>query len=128
MTDPLNTAATNTREALDTAASLAEHAIRDSQRLANQTLDGLSGHLESARASAGPALQGWANEASHLAQRGSDAVMHSAEQLRDQARLARDNTRDYISHQPVKAMLLAAATGAALLWLGSLIGRSSTSK
>jgi hypothetical protein len=44
--------------------------------------------------------------------------------LRDKALRASDNTVGYIKDEPVKAMLIAAATGAALMALVSLITRS----
>jgi hypothetical protein len=44
--------------------------------------------------------------------------------LRVKAGHASDNTVHYIQHEPVKAVLLAAVTGAALMALVSLISRS----
>ena len=48
-----------------------------------------------------------------------------AEQLRDRAHRASDGTVNYIKDEPVKAVLIAAATGAALMALVALIGRPS---
>ncbi len=107
--------------AVDAAAHGADQAIRSSQRLANQTLDHLAAQVESARTSAGPALDGLANDASGLAHRSADAVRHRTDQLRDQALHARDATRGYIQQEPLKAVLIAAATGAALVALGTLL-------
>ncbi len=107
--------------AVDAAAHGADQAIRSSQRLANQTLDHLAAQVESARTSAGPALDGFANDATSLAHRSADAVRHRTDQLRDQALHARDATRGYIQQEPLKAVLIAAATGAALVALGTLL-------
>ena len=47
-------------------------------------------------------------------------------QLRDQAVRASDKTVGYIKDEPMKAMLIAAAAGAALMALVALLGRSNT--
>ncbi len=70
-----------------------------------------------------PLLNRAAEQASALAQRSVDAIRESSLQLRDQARHASDGTVNYIKHEPVKAMLMAAATGAALMALVSLMSR-----
>ena len=59
-----------------------------------------------------------------LAQRGMDAVHDSAIQLRDQAQLSTDATVHYIRREPVKSVLIAAATGAALMAIVSLMNRN----
>lgn len=107
--------------AVDAAAHGADQAIRSSQRLANQTLDQLATQVENARSSAGPALDGLAHDATNLAHRSAEAVRHRTDQLRDQALHARDATRGYIQQEPLKAVLIAAATGAALVALGTLL-------
>ena len=72
----------------------------------------------------GPKLLGRAAEqASVLAQRSLDAVRQSKEQLREKALRASDGTVAYIKDEPVKAMLIAAATGAALMALVGLLSR-----
>jgi len=63
-------------------------------------------------------------QVSSLAQRGADAVRGGSQQLRDQARHASDSTVTYIKDEPVKAVLIAAATGAVLMALVSLMSRS----
>ena len=113
----------NASSIIDTAAHAADNAIRSSQRLANQTLDQLAGQVEGARVVAGPALDGLAQDASRLAQRGSDALRRGGQQVRDQALHARDTTRDYIQQEPLKAVLFAAAAGAAIMFIGQMLGR-----
>jgi ElaB/YqjD/DUF883 family membrane-anchored ribosome-binding protein len=53
------------------------------------------------------------------------AVKESTQQLREKAVQASDTTVSYIRDEPIKAMLIAAATGAALMALVGLLGRSS---
>jgi ElaB/YqjD/DUF883 family membrane-anchored ribosome-binding protein len=107
--------------AVDAAAHGADQAIRSSQRLANQALDQLAAQIENVRSHAGPALDDVAHDATSLAHRGSEALRHRSDQLRDQALHVRDATRGYIQHEPLKAVLMAAATGAALVALGTLL-------
>ena len=59
-----------------------------------------------------------------LAQRGVNGVRATSQHLREKTRDAADGTVQYIKDEPVKAMLIAAATGAALMALVSLISRS----
>ena len=65
------------------------------------------------------------SQASALAQRGVDSVRDTAQQLRERALRASDGTVNYIRDEPVKSMLIAAATGAGLMALLSLLTRSS---
>ncbi len=61
------------------------------------------------------------DDANHLAHTGSDMLRHRADQLQAGAVQARDTTLDFIQREPVKAVLMAAATGAVLMWMGSLL-------
>jgi len=65
-----------------------------------------------------------ARSSQHLANGVMDSVRDTSHQLRVKAEHASDNTVRYIQHEPVKALLMAAATGAALMALVSLISRS----
>jgi ElaB/YqjD/DUF883 family membrane-anchored ribosome-binding protein len=106
--------------AVDSAADAASQTIRDTQRASHNALDHLADGMNSARAG----IDGLANDSAHLAQRGSDAVARTARQWRDQAVQMRQSTRGYIEHQPLQAVLIAMAAGAALVLLGSLVGRA----
>jgi len=65
-----------------------------------------------------------AKSTQHLAHNVSQGVRDSAQQLREKAAYAGDDAVHYIRHEPVKAMLIAAAAGAALMALVSLFSRS----
>ena len=77
------------------------------------------------REQASPMLNRATEQVSALAQRGVNTVRDTSQQLRDKALRASDSTVSYIKEEPVKAMLIAAATGAALMALVSLMGRAS---
>ncbi len=108
----------------DQAAASADHAIRSTQQVANDALDNLAGSVQDLRKQVAPILNRATEQASALAQRGVDTVRETSQQLRDKALRASDNTVNYIRDEPVKSMLIAAATGAALMALVSLMGHS----
>ena len=56
--------------------------------------------------------------------RAVDAVRDGTQQLRDKALRVSDTTVNYVKEEPVKAMLIAAATGAALMALVNLMSGS----
>jgi ElaB/YqjD/DUF883 family membrane-anchored ribosome-binding protein len=109
----------------DQAAQSADHAIKSTQRMANEALDGLAGTVQDMRQQAAPLLSRVTEQASALAQRGLDAARDRVEPLREKALQASDSTVSYIKDEPVKAMLIAAAAGAALMAMLSLMSRSS---
>lgn len=80
---------------------------------ADQALDGLAQQVNNLQA-----------EASHLSQRGLKAVREGTQQLREKADRASELTQNYVKGDPVKALLIAAATGAALVALIGLMTRS----
>jgi ElaB/YqjD/DUF883 family membrane-anchored ribosome-binding protein len=93
------------------------------QRSIPSMVDGLSQRIETQANAAGHTLDGIAHQAADYAQRSSDAVQVRAEALRKQALQARELTEAYIQREPMRAMLYAAAAGAALVVLGKLLMR-----
>ena len=71
-----------------------------------------------------PLLNRAGQQISSLAHDGMDAVRDGSRHLRDSAQQASKYTVGYIRQEPVKSMLMAAATGAALMALVSLVTRS----
>jgi ElaB/YqjD/DUF883 family membrane-anchored ribosome-binding protein len=112
---------------VDHAAQSADEAIRSTQRVANEALDGLAATVQDTRERAAPVLNRMSEQASDLAHRGADSLRQGSQQLRERARHASESTVTYIKQEPVKAMLIAAATGAALMALVSLMSRSHRS-
>lgn len=64
-------------------------------------------------------------EAAELMHRSSQTLHEQTEHLRKQVKEAREKTLGYIQHEPVKAVLIAAATGAAVVlithWLSQRV-------
>ena len=125
--NPISTAHDVSNNLADSAAASADAAIRSTQRLANQALDGMAGTVSELRAEAAPMIRAATDKVSALTQRGVDTVRHGSQQLVDSAHQASARTRDYVQHEPVKALLMAAATGAALMALLSMVQRSRSS-
>ena len=119
-----NTGTEETNRLVDQAANSADNAVKTTKTFANHALDSVSGTIDEVRHQAAPLLNNMGEQASALAQRGVDAVKDGSLQLREKAKQAGDTTAGYISQDPIKAMLIAAATGAALMALVSLMGRS----
>lgn len=109
----------------DQAADSANSAIRSTQNVANAALDRLANKVDSVRDQAAPMINRLSSQAETAARRGVEAVRDTSAQLREKALKASDSTVGYIKDEPVKAMLIAAATGAALMALVSLITRSN---
>ena len=108
----------------DQAAQSADQAIKSTQRVANDALESLAVAVQDLRHQAAPLLHRAGDQIGALAQRGADSVRETSQQLRNKAQHASDTTVNYIKDEPVKAILIAAATGAALMALISLISHS----
>jgi ElaB/YqjD/DUF883 family membrane-anchored ribosome-binding protein len=103
------------------AAQSIEHAMQATQRTADQALDRLAGTTHELRQQVAPPLERAGEQAGARAQRSADAVRERAQQLRAQTMRVSDGTLNYIKDEPVKAVLIAAAAGAALLALLGLL-------
>lgn len=120
-----NTPTTGTSASLVEQASLsADHAILASQQAANDALKSLAAAMQDLRHQATPMLERASDQVSSLAHHGVDSVRETSHQLRLKAERASESTVAYIRHEPVKSVLIAAATGAALMALISLVASS----
>lgn len=108
----------------DQASLAADNAIRSTQRVANEAIDSLAGGAQDLRNEVAPLINRAGEQASAFAQRGVNAVRDSSQHLRERAQHAGDSTVMYIKDEPLKSMLIAAATGAALMALVSMLSRS----
>ena len=95
------------------------------QRAADSALDSLSSKVEDLRGQAAPLLNRVSSQAEAAARRGIEAVRDTSQQLREKALRASDSAVGYVKDEPIKAMLIAAATGALLMGLVALLSRSS---
>lgn len=110
--------------AADQAADSASNALRSTQNATNEAFDKLGDKVDEVRDQAAPALNRLSTQAETMARRGVEKVRDTSAQLREKALQASDTTVGYIKDEPVKSMLIAAATGAALMGLIGLMSRS----
>ena len=108
----------------DSAIASVDGAVHAGQSATNDALDALSGSVQDLRGKAATMLNHGGDEILALTRRGMDAVRDGSQQVRDKALHASDVTLGYIRKEPVKAVLIAAATGAALMGLIALLTRS----
>ena len=87
--------------------------------LAEQAIQSSSNALDSTHRAANNALDSM-GRAMDL---GVERVHKASQQMRDSASRASEGTVNYIRHDPVKSVLIAAATGAALMALVTLLTR-----
>jgi ElaB/YqjD/DUF883 family membrane-anchored ribosome-binding protein len=120
-TKPFGQTATNVA---DQTAGAADNAIRSTQRTADEAFDALSNKVDDLRSQAAPLVNRVSAKAEDAAKRGLEVMRDSSQQLREKAQQASEQTVAYVKDEPVKAMLIAAATGALLMGLVSLLGRS----
>jgi ElaB/YqjD/DUF883 family membrane-anchored ribosome-binding protein len=67
------------------------------------------------------ATQDLADDVGTLTERGGALLRQRAHEAQERALQVRDSTQDLIQREPLKAVLVAAAAGALLMWLGSLL-------
>jgi ElaB/YqjD/DUF883 family membrane-anchored ribosome-binding protein len=102
----------------------ADSALRSTQRTAHEAIDALSDKAQDLKDQAAPVLNRVAAKAEELARRGADVMRDRSGALRERAIRGSDATIGYIKDEPVKAILIAAAAGAALMALVALLGRN----
>lgn len=109
---------------INQASHSADQAIRATQHAANGVVDSAANSLQDLRHQGTPMLERASERVNAMAHRGMESVRDTSHQLRLKAEHASDSTVGYIREEPVKAVLIAAATGAALMALVSLVARS----
>jgi ElaB/YqjD/DUF883 family membrane-anchored ribosome-binding protein len=109
-----------TNHMADQASRSAEHAIDATRSMVGQKMDGMADTMKNLHDQTAPLL----DRASEVAKRGVNSARQTSNELLNKAHQATDTTVSYIKDEPVKAMLIAAATGAALMALMSAMSRN----
>ena len=99
------------------AAAALKAAERDAHAAIDSAVDGLT----SAYGDAKPMLSRVSQRARDAASDGYDAAREQAAALRERGQKAVDSTRGYVSEEPIKALLIAAAVGAAVIALVEVV-------
>lgn len=111
---------TNPTATVDRVARKAEQALDTTQQVANDTIDSLKDRVHAAPA----AFSRAAEQVQDFTRRSIERAHDLSVEARDRAQRAGDRTVAYIQDEPVKAVLIAAATGAAVaLLVRALSGR-----
>jgi ElaB/YqjD/DUF883 family membrane-anchored ribosome-binding protein len=98
----------------DKAADRTQSGIRMAQDTAKEAGNILSSKLEDVRSDAGTAVKKGARRVQSASKQGLDAITDMAGQARDVASNATDSIVAYTKKNPVKALAIAAASGAVL--------------
>ncbi|MEY2890728.1 MAG: hypothetical protein RJA98_636 [Pseudomonadota bacterium] len=124
----INTLSANAADKLDRfadqATAKADDALSATRRAANGALDKLQDGVNELRADAPGALGRVAAQVDELTRRGIERARQASVEVRHSAERTSDRTVGYIKDEPVKSMLIAAATGAAVAALISLLARN----
>jgi ElaB/YqjD/DUF883 family membrane-anchored ribosome-binding protein len=75
-------------------------------------------------ASVSPAVERAAERASEVARLGTQKLQASTQQIKAQLGHVSDSAMAYVREEPLRAVLIAAATGAALMALLNVLGRT----
>jgi len=102
----------------------ASSAIRSTQSAAQGFLNRVVDGATTARDQVSPAIDRVATTVDSAARRGIAAARDTSAQVRERAQKASDITINYIQQEPLKAVLVAAATGAVLMALLGMMSRS----
>lgn len=109
----------------ESASHTAGHAAEQVDHAAHEACDHLADKAHQAVDAAKPVVDRWARDAESAARRGMDAARDTTRELRDRFSQASDTAAQYVKDEPVKAMLIAAAAGAALVAALSMLNRSN---
>ena len=125
-TDLASNAKAKATDMAENVADSAKGALNATQSATSEAFDRMSDKVDDAKDLAAPLINRLTAQAEAAARRGADVVRDTSAQIRDKASRAQETTVGYIQEEPVKAMLIAAATGAALMALISLVTRSTS--
>ncbi len=104
-------------EHFNRAAAALKSAERDAHAAIDSAVDGLA----SAYGEAKPLLSRVKQQARDYASNGYDAAREQGAALRDRSQKAVESTRGYVSDEPIKSLLIAAAVGAAVIALVEVV-------
>jgi ElaB/YqjD/DUF883 family membrane-anchored ribosome-binding protein len=105
--------ATNPSSTAAKLASVTDDALASTQRLAERTSRSVQGSIDGLRETVPGAITRAAGQVDDLTRRSMDQARHAMHGVRERAVQVGDATKHRIQDEPVKAVLLAAATGAA---------------
>ena len=109
--------ADSAQNATDKVADKAERTVESARHYANEALDKADAKVRSLREDIKPAIDAVGARVHEMAARGRASASETSAQARDKFNEYSDKTSAYVTQQPLKAMAIAAAAGAALALL-----------
>jgi ElaB/YqjD/DUF883 family membrane-anchored ribosome-binding protein len=107
----------------DKAADKVQTGIQSARQTGAEVSDKLSSAVETARNQAGPSIEKAADQAQTLYRQGVDSAKAAAQSVRDSAAQTSESIVTFTKENPVKAILIAAASGALLITLFNALYR-----
>ncbi len=108
---------------IDQAAHAVEGAIASTEQAANNAVGTLTEQVHHVHDDIAPVLAHAADQAASLAHRGVEGAREASRQVQVRAEALSNSTAHYIQEQPLRSLLIAAATGAVaaavISWLRS---------
>ena len=124
-TNPLTTTLPHAAgQGIESLAQRADSAIESTRSAANGALDSLQSGVSTLRDTAPSALARAAAQVDDLTRRGIEGARAASSQVRHQLAAVNDRTCGYVRDEPMKSVLIAAATGAAAAALIGWLVRS----
>lgn len=108
----------------DRAVNKADEALEGSKRAAQDALNSVQDGVDQLREAIPSAFARAAAQVEALTRQGLERARQASAEVRGQVNQAGDRTVAYIKDEPVKAVLIAAAAGAALVGLMGLLSRA----
>ena len=110
--------------AVDKAANVATDAISATEHHADHATHKVASKIEEAALQLKPVMENTSEVLDSAMQKVRAALHDASDQLRTQTQKASDLAVDYTKAEPLKAVLLAAATGALLMGMVTMMARS----
>ncbi len=120
MDTPLNAIANSGKDMSDSAAGKIQSVTREAKSTVDKAAEQLSSKVEDLRTESKPLIQRMSDQAHSFAEGARD----TGRQFRDAANRTSDSVISFTQENPVKAILIAAASGAALMMVFRAIAGS----
>ncbi len=123
-TDKLKPMGVQSKETVALAAAKARDALDSAAKTADRAIDKVADEVDDAKADASATIDQAAGAARKVAATARERFGNVSHLARAQVSSYSDRVADYTHNEPIKAMLIAAAAGALLMGLMSLLVRS----
>ncbi|MBP7606374.1 MAG: hypothetical protein KA752_04955 [Giesbergeria sp.] len=108
----------------DSAAKGAQDAVKATRDTANEVIDKAQDKVKEWSSEIDPAISELASKAQALAEKGINYCAETSTRMREQMDDATVATTRYVTQQPGKSLMIAAATGSLLTMVAMMLSRS----